>query len=274
MSTEAILRPSLLLGTPQPNWEDSILQNQIGWWVTPDGGTGKVRNLVKPTTSALLQSGAGWTYGKYTPMMSFDGGANAYVDLGATALLASTDPFTLMWTERATNTGAYRGLFVFSPSGTAQKFIVLRDDTDVNYRYLTASICNVGACVRFATVPTLAAGVAVDRTYFLIGRGGMGSTTLSQFDVWGQETIVTPYPASAGNPLGSFTGGQNYIGWDSVDNKWNGAIGNVRLWTRVLFLNEIKRLFVDGMAGVMRPRALFPSSAAPATRRDRMFAAM
>jgi hypothetical protein len=83
--------------------------------------------------------------------------------------------------------------------------------------------------------------------------------------------------ATTGQTLSSFTGSTNYIGWDSIDNKWQGAIGCVRMWKRVLSRGEINTILGDPLAGLARPDRQFMFAATVgggATRRDRMFIAL
>ena len=250
----------------------SILRGQVGWWAGAHNG--KLIDLMG-RRHGVLGSGAVAAAGQL-PMIEFDGGSNGYADLGAAALLHKDDPFTLSWVERVRVAGAYMGLFVFCPSGTSEKFIVLRDDSDTNYRYLTASLANktLGNVPRWANSSlAMSARVGKEIRCVLIGYAGMGANVGSAnfrliVDI-GYEAIAT----AGGTSLGSFTGATNLIGWDSVDNKFQGAIGCTRLWTRALSVFEAYRVIANPMIGLTAPRGLLHSaSVAPATHR--MFIAM
>lgn len=242
----------LPLELPQIDTLDSFNQLLVGWWMVRCGDS--VPNLADPSRfHGVAKSGASTATYRGMPVMQFDGTANAYIDLGAAPLLNQSFPFTLAWWENPSSSSGASGAFVFCPSGTAQKFIVLRYD-GANYNYLTATLCNrgVGGLIpRFVTAPSLASSVGVPRLWVLRGSGGMQSTTLSDYSL---SVDGTAYAAgAAGNGLAGFTGAVNYIGWDSVDNNWSGWLGNVRLWRRVIGNEEIKRLRGDWMAGALLP---------------------
>ncbi len=253
---------------------DNLLDGQIGWWLERNAANSSVINLMNPGTfDGTLKAGVDWSEGAKSEgqVLQFDGGTNAYIDLGTDPLIHKDTPFTLMWIERADTSSGYRGLFTFCPSGTTQRFIVFRNDSDTTYRYLTSTISNNGGSIRFAGAPTLASGAGIWRVWMLFGAAGMGS--LSAVD-WSLAVDGASFAASTGNTISSFTGALNYIGWDSLDDKWLGALANVRLWGRVLSAGERARLLLDPFAGLDEDDQDFIPSTVAAFRRDRMFAAM
>jgi len=260
-----------------PDPIDPINIAQVFWGMPGPGG--ELFNIAQNLYSAPLLAGASWAYSdRSLSAVRFDGGANGYIDLGTTALLGHTDPFSISWVENVRVAGAYMGVMGFVPSGQTQRFLMFRDDTDTNYRYLTASLCNrtVPNVSIFAGAKPMSTRVGRSWHSVLTGLNGMsgGFTSFRLYENYFGVLSST----SAGTSLGSFTGTGNLIGWDGVDNKFQGDIGAPRIWRRALTFTEIQRLHLDPLAGLLRVDStltdLLARESAPTGRYDRMLIAM
>lgn len=249
---------------------DPLLAGQIGWWLAADGNGSRLTNSANANRfNGTLQAGATWSAGDTGRALAFDGTSTAYVDLGTTALLAQTDPFTLLWREYVGTNPGFPAVATFLPTSAANRFLVFRNDSSANYQYLSCGLGSAAQACRFAAAPTLASGVGIWRTFILIGRGGMSSTTTTNWDLYfkspGAGTVSAGACTLAGSGgLSAAASNLNYLGWDGVDNQWNGRMENFRLWARAINGNEVNRLLADPYAG-LRTRRRAPSSAgAPA----------
>lgn len=171
-------------------------------------------------------------------------GANDYVDLGSTKrFLSTTQPFTFVWWEYVgTSPSAFPGVATFMPSDGSYRFLLLRSSNS-GYDTLTAGLGDGAASpVTFSTAPSLASSVGVWRQWILEGRGGVGSSTQADWDVY---VNLVKHGADGNTTLSPQTTSYNLIGWDGADNKWKSRIDAPRLYNRILNDSEKRELYFN-----------------------------
>lgn len=253
---------------------DSLNRGQVGWWLANEGAGARVTNVANPNLyNGALQSGVTWAKQTAGNTLAFDGTATSYVDLGTAPLLASnTQPFTLSWIENVgASPPAFAALATFLPAGSAQRWLLLRDDSNANYQFLSWGMGGTAAVIRAATAPSLASSVGVVRHFLLYSPGGMASTTPSN---WFLFIDGNGYPLSNGFGLGTQPANLNYFGWDGADSKWKGNL-EMRLWNRLLSNDELNRVLTNPYAGSRNHQFRSILAPTPVTALfNRMFLAM
>lgn len=254
---------------------DSINIGQVGWWLANEGAGNRLANIANPNRfTGTLQAGATWSNHQTGRTVAFDGGANAYVDLGTASLIPSTTtPLTLSWIENpGTSPPAFAGLACFKAADAAQRWLLFREDSDVSYRYLSFGLGSAATARKFSTAPTMASGVGVAKHFLLLIPDGMAGTTTTAA---GPSLYVdgVRFTTIAGSAISAQAANLNYLGWDGADAKWKGNLDNFRLWTRALSGAELNQLIADPSAGTARARTYFlPAPAAQPLHR--MFLAL
>ncbi len=154
-----------------------------------------------------------------------------YINLGATPLMDAATPFTLALYETVDVASSYAALAGFALSNGKQ-WAWLRGSA-----YLCALGPTGGVVPNFTSAGPQTAGEKI--RWLVTGSLGMGAGTGMR--VWANGVEQT---FSATN-FGVASASTNYIGWDGVDEKWQGAIQDVNLWGRVLTDDEVAAYFAN-----------------------------
>ncbi len=261
---------------PQPliDISDTLSRSQIGWWLANEQyGTRLVNIANSALFNGTLQAGATRGLGDVGPCINLSGAAASYVDLGTTALLAGTDPFTFQWLEYLSPTPpAFTAVATFMPSGNTQRFIILHEDSDIRYAQVSVGLGTTSQAAQWGgATPTMASGVGIWRQWILTGTAGMsGSFGTMRLYADGMSLGL----GSPGSAFGALTANLNYLGWDGADSQMKGALSNCRLWNRVLTNPELDRLIANPYAGIKYRRNLIDTFIPASAPLWRMFNAM
>lgn len=271
MSTRA---PKPFGASPLPDISDSLSNGQIGWWLANEGA-GAVKNIANPALfNGTAQAGVTRGVSDWGRELVGNGAANSYVDLGVAKLIDQATPFTFSWMERAgTSPLAYSGVATFLPISATQRWFLFRDDTDVNFRYMSCGLANT-AMNQFLNAPTLASGVGITRHFILLGLKGMqGAPATNAYILIVDGVGISGAGTTSGGVPGSLTSNLNLLGWDGADSNYKGGYQNFRLWNRVLGSTELNRLILNPFAGAS-VRKVFAASSVVTGNHSSMFLAM
>jgi hypothetical protein len=175
-------------------------------------------------------------------------GTNDYVDIGTRQYLSSGAPATVAWWERVTSSGlGYYSRFRLATG--ARDMAVVRTD---NNQYKGISMFNVsaGASKNFVNAPSVATSVGIWRHLALVMRAGPDATANAD---WSLVVDGVEYAATDGG-TGFIANSNNRIGWDGADDGSNCQIAEFAIYSRVLAVNEIRRLYQLGRGGMLERR--------------------
>lgn len=243
-----------------PQWGHPILLAQSCWFVA-NPPTRVPRDILQlPLAAGSLGANVALGNSGYGAAFVGDGSASSFVDLGSTNrfLSSGTQPFTVSWIERHTGAGTNQGIVNLFPSGgtpSTKSFAIIR-----------VSSATIGPATygRLACGPWVAGGVLpaflgppvltdnAPRVFVLVGINGCYAQTPADFSVYWDGGFQT----SSNNGNSSASGAtQNYFGWDNADNKFTGALDNLRVWNRVLSTTEAQSVIADPYIGCVPSEA-------------------
>ena len=238
-------------GTYDESAHPDLWDGVVGYWAPCLGPTGTRLHDVSrynnwgtltnmdPPTDWVIDSGQ---YG-----LDFDA-TNDYVDIGTRQYLSSGTPATVAWWERITSSGAgYYSRFRLATG--ARDMCVLRTD-QTNYLGISTFNVSTGASKQFAGAPSVASSVSIWRHFALIMRAGPDATANAD---WSLVVDGVEYAATAAG-VGTVTNANNRIGWDGADNGANCQIAELMIYSRVLGVNECRRLYQLGRGGMLERR--------------------
>lgn len=183
-------------------------------------------------------------------------GSGNYADFpAAPAGIGKTTPFTVAWTQEPRATSAYSTVmeFQFGTAGADQTFIVYLAAADSSYAFVAgprgSSTHSWSSAVGFVTDNVL------DR-YILRSSGGPTSTTAANWSLYRNGALVSigADTVTSGNTAASARIGAH----DGASDPFEGLIGDVRMWSRVLSDDEAEvESTVDGALELYAPRRIW-----------------
>ena len=211
----------------------SFISGGSGFVVTWYDQSGSSKNATQTTAAnqaAISSAGA-----------TFDA-TNDFIDLGGTALLATTDKFTLSWWENITTAaGAFPSRFKLSLSGGTRAFLVLRAPSgSFSPISFIGSQPTSNVYLRASTAPSVAAGVGVWTHWAIVATNTITSATLGDWKVYVngvEQTIAT------GDTATSFGNTGNRFGQDDLgDSPADCAMNDIMIYGKALSAADIALL--------------------------------
>ncbi len=146
------------------------------------------------------------------------------------ASIGGTTPVTFAWTQEPRATSAYSTVLAFTATGVANGFAIFLSSSDPGYHF-TAGPRNSGNVANFSSAIGAVTNEVLDR-YVLTVSGGVTSNTVSQYTLWRNGVRYTT--ASATSYSTSTSTGLRVGALQDNSNPWEGLIGDLRMWSRVL----------------------------------------
>lgn len=222
-----------------------------------------VRDLVSGRPGTLTGLAASLPASGRMPLVYRQFGASNYADFTAPARIGATTPFTIAWTQEARSTSAYSSIvhINFGTAGADRPFLIYQSASDANY-YFAAGPSSGSNQARWATAIGAVTNNRLDR-YVLRCAGGSQSTTLTDYTLYRNGQLVTR--DGTGIVFGGLTTGGFRIGaLLTGSDPWEGLIGDLRLWGRLLSEEEsAEESLVDQVLVLYEPQRIWvPVSAA------------
>lgn len=185
-------------------------------------------------------------------------GSSNYADFPVVpARIGTTTPFTVAWTQEPRATSGYSTILNvnFGTAGADTAFAIFLSASDATYYFTAGPRASSGA----HSWSVAAGAVANDRLdrFVLTGAGGPSSTTASDWTLRRNGELVTrgTTTAYAGNTSASFRIGALET---AGDHPFEGLIGDMRMWSRVLSDDEAEvESTIDGALELYAPRRIW-----------------
>lgn len=175
--------------------------------------------------------------------------------------IEQTTPVTIAWTEQSIAPSGYSAVMQFRPlpvDGIHPAFVVYRQSTAGGAYAMVVGPRGASPGARFPTEHCSADGL---RRYVLRCAGGVGSSARADYALWRDGRAIA---SVAPNPLSHYGGGEFSIGSrEGGADKFEGALGNVHIWSRALTDAEAVRWSADEFCTREPQRIWVPRASAP-----------
>ncbi len=220
----------------------------VGWWMLDDRSGTIAYDASGYHRSGTLHGGPEWVMGRIHGALRFDG-FDDYVSLPIGPLIMTLENSTFaVWANFSQEGGAWQRLWDFGTSHTA------------GYMFLTPSVGAPGGVLRFGITGTSAGGEQSVSSANTLPTGWHHVTVTINADydtilLWvdgqvvGWNTNADLTPRALGNTTRNWLGRSQW----SADGYYNGLLDDLRIYSRVLSADEIRRIMLGSLASVPVP---------------------
>jgi len=176
--------------------------------------------------------------GRYS--LDFDA-SNDHIDLGAAQFLTVGQPYTLSWWEKITSSAnTYQSRFSLSAGGSV-RLLVLRTKDPANYSPLAFGYSPTAVDhTSVLSAPSVVSSVG-SWNHFVIGAQSFGQGIVASLCVINGVSFSLTLKGN-----GFTTIARNGFGWDGLDGGSEALFDDVRIYRRLLSLNESTLLYSGG----------------------------
>lgn len=179
------------------------------------------------------------------------------------AAIGPSTPFTIAWTQEARATSGQSTIINvnFGTAGVHFAFAIYQSSTANGYEF-TAGPRTSGGAHSWSSALGVTTNDRLDR-YVLRASGGSQSTTASEWTLYRNGALVTRGTSAT---FSSFTTAGFRVGArDTGADPWEGLIGDLRMWARVLGEDEAEQeSTIQGAWDLYGPAQIWVPGAAPA----------
>ncbi len=204
-----------------------------------------------------------WVMTEKGYVLDYGAAINERVDLGTTTFVSKSSPWSvaaLVWLDSYPN--AFPGIVRFKVDDNAQNW---RLNFSNNGAYQPITFGAQSGFGRYRWDATGSAGPTNQWVHIVVTYNGTGAATIGNYNLYldGLSVGLTTAGGFGNDAATSAIGIQ-------ADLEWDGKIGGVGVWSRVLTPSEIQLLYVDPDAIVRLRRRVYAAAVVAGNRRRRM----